>query len=242
MYSQVKPMRSSAPGPKFSTMTSDSLIIFSSTALPSGFLVSRVSERLLLLSMVKYSASASGTVAQLAAGHVAGAGTLDLDHVGAEPGQQLGAGRAGLNVGEVDDLDALEGKVVGHVAVAPCGWSGACGGNARRVRACAYFDSAAAGFRLVIRPLSVPAVSSMTALIRVGLRRTCHALLPWRVRSSAGVVALTPTPPKALHQLVVTCALDEHGRGHIGAHRSGSRRCRLYTPLLFMMTMQTGRL
>ena len=61
MYSQVKPMRSSAPGPKFSTITSDSLISFSSTALPSGFLVSSVSERLLLLSIVKYSASASGT-------------------------------------------------------------------------------------------------------------------------------------------------------------------------------------
>ena len=60
MYSQVKPMRSSAPGPKFSTITSDSLISFSSTALPSAFLVSSVSERLLLLSMVKYSASASG--------------------------------------------------------------------------------------------------------------------------------------------------------------------------------------
>ncbi len=60
MRSQVKPMRSSAPGPKFSTITSDSLISFSSTALPSGFLVSSVSERLLLLSIVKYSASASG--------------------------------------------------------------------------------------------------------------------------------------------------------------------------------------
>ncbi len=34
--------------------------------------------------------------------------TLDLDHVGAEPGQHLGAGRAGLVVGEVDDANALE--------------------------------------------------------------------------------------------------------------------------------------
>src|SRR5258705_3307552 len=53
-------MRSSAPGPKFSTITSDSLISFSSTSLPSGFFVSSVSDFLLLLSWVKYSASTSG--------------------------------------------------------------------------------------------------------------------------------------------------------------------------------------
>jgi hypothetical protein len=52
-------------------------------------------------------------VLQLGAGDVAGAGTLDLDHVGAEPGQQLGAGGTGLHVGEVDDLDAVEGFVHG---------------------------------------------------------------------------------------------------------------------------------
>ena len=53
MRSQVKPMRSSAPGPKFSTITSETRISFSSTSLPSGVLVSSVSERLLELSMVK---------------------------------------------------------------------------------------------------------------------------------------------------------------------------------------------
>ncbi len=60
MRSQVKPMRSSAPGPKFSTITSETLISFSSTSLPSAVLVSSVSERLLPLSWVKYSASTSG--------------------------------------------------------------------------------------------------------------------------------------------------------------------------------------
>ncbi len=122
MCSQVKPMRSSAPGPKFSTITSESLISFSSTSLPSGFLVSSVSERLLLLSMVKYSASTFGDVAQLAARHVAGARALDLDHVGAEPGQHLGAGRAGLHVGEVDDLDVVEWLVV--MCISPVWYSG----------------------------------------------------------------------------------------------------------------------
>ena len=53
-------MRSKAPGPKFSTMTSETLIIFSNTSLPSGVLVSKVKERLLPFSIVKYKASAPG--------------------------------------------------------------------------------------------------------------------------------------------------------------------------------------
>ena len=52
-----------------------------------------------------------GNVTQLAARHVAGTGALDLDDVGAKPCQQLGAGRAGLHVREVDDFDAVEGFV-----------------------------------------------------------------------------------------------------------------------------------
>src|SRR5277367_7183394 len=59
--SQVNPMRSSAPGAKFSTSTSQCLTNFSSTCLPCSLLVSSVTERLLWLSMVKYRLSASGT-------------------------------------------------------------------------------------------------------------------------------------------------------------------------------------
>jgi hypothetical protein len=51
-------------------------------------------------------------VAQLRARDVTGAGALDLDDVGAEPGQHLRAGRARLHMREVDDLDAVEGFVV----------------------------------------------------------------------------------------------------------------------------------
>src|SRR5215471_1619459 len=47
-------------------------------------------------------------VAQLPAGDVAGAGALDLDHVGTEPGEQLGARRAGLHVTEIEDAHAVE--------------------------------------------------------------------------------------------------------------------------------------
>src|SRR6202165_2227478 len=61
MRSQVNPMRSSTPGAKFSTSTSQLFTSRSSTSLPLWFLVSSVIERLLWLSMVKYRLSAFGT-------------------------------------------------------------------------------------------------------------------------------------------------------------------------------------
>src|SRR3984893_15433569 len=61
IFSQRKPMRSSTPGPKFSTSTSQLLIRAVRTSLPFGFLVSSVIERLLWLSMVKYRLSTFGT-------------------------------------------------------------------------------------------------------------------------------------------------------------------------------------
>jgi hypothetical protein len=48
-------------------------------------------------------------VAQLPAGHVAGTGPLHLDTVGAHVAEQLGAGRTRLDMGEIEDADALEG-------------------------------------------------------------------------------------------------------------------------------------
>src|SRR3954452_24518735 len=53
-------MRSSTPGPKFSTSTSQVWIRRVSTSLPFGCLVSSVIERLLWFSMVKYRLSTSG--------------------------------------------------------------------------------------------------------------------------------------------------------------------------------------
>src|SRR6202043_1620723 len=61
IFSQGNPMRSSTPGPKFSTSTSQLLISAVRTSLPFGFLVSTVIERLLWLSMVKYRLSTLGT-------------------------------------------------------------------------------------------------------------------------------------------------------------------------------------
>src|ERR1700710_3000847 len=61
IFSQGNPMRSSTPGPKFSTSTSQLLISAVRTSLPFGFLVSSVIERLLWFSMVKYRLSTLGT-------------------------------------------------------------------------------------------------------------------------------------------------------------------------------------
>ena len=53
IFSQGKPMRSIAPGAKFSTMTSHASISQANSSRPCGFLVSSVIERLLPFSMVK---------------------------------------------------------------------------------------------------------------------------------------------------------------------------------------------
>ncbi len=50
-----------------------------------------------------------GDVLQLAAGDVACARPLDLDHIGPEPGQKLRAGRPGLDMGEIKDFHAIKG-------------------------------------------------------------------------------------------------------------------------------------
>lgn len=49
----------------------------------------------------------AGEVGQFVAGRIAAAGTFDLDHFRAEPGQHLGTGRTGLNFCHVDDFYAF---------------------------------------------------------------------------------------------------------------------------------------
>src|SRR5260370_23078440 len=49
-----------------------------------------------------------GDVAQLAARDVADARPLHFDHIGAEPGEKLRAGRPRLHMGEIQDSDAVE--------------------------------------------------------------------------------------------------------------------------------------
>jgi hypothetical protein len=69
-----------------------------------------------------------------------------------------------------------------------------CSGAARA--ALAYFlRTTLCGLRLPMRPLSVPAAGSITALMRVGWPES----MAWFTArlSSSGVVTLTPTPPNA---------------------------------------------
>src|SRR6185436_14641755 len=49
-----------------------------------------------------------GTIGHPPSSGLALIGLLDLDDVGAEPGQHLGTGRARLKLGEVEHLDSLE--------------------------------------------------------------------------------------------------------------------------------------
>src|ERR1700726_4133385 len=58
-----------------------------------------------------------------------------------------------------------------------------------------FFFSLLCGLRLPMRPLSLPAAGSSTALMRVGLP---ESMASFTARfSSSGDVALTPTPPNA---------------------------------------------
>ena len=88
MCSNVSPMRSSAPGAKFSTSTSQVFTSRSSISLPLGCLLSIVIERFDAVEHGEIQAVGAFHVAQLAAGDVADAGPFHLDDVGAHIGEQ----------------------------------------------------------------------------------------------------------------------------------------------------------
>ena len=117
MRSQVKPCRSSTPGPKFSTMTSHRPIISSSTFLPPGdFQVDR-DAALVRVQHREIEAVGALHVAQLAARDVAAPGHLDLDDLGAHPGQELRRGRRRLDMPQIENAHAFQ--CLAHVSV-PC--------------------------------------------------------------------------------------------------------------------------
>src|SRR6185437_8808421 len=131
-----------------------------------------------------------GNVAQLAARDVTGARPLHLDHVGAEPRQQLSAGRARLHVGEIEDFYAVESLAHCRLRNSVVAFLSVLVGGATFY----FLRSTLCGLRLPIRPLSLPAAGSITALIRVGLPEFIAASTARF--SSSGVSACTPTPPK----------------------------------------------
>jgi len=52
-----------------------------------------------------------GTIGRSPAPRLAAMGLLHLDNVSPKPGQRLGAGRSGLELGEVEHLDPLERRL-----------------------------------------------------------------------------------------------------------------------------------
>ena len=101
-------MRSSAPGAKFSTSTSHFLISSLSTRLPCGCFEFDRDRALVVIEHGEVERVRALHIHQLTAGDIADAGALDLDHVGAEPCQQLGTSRTRLHMGEIENADTVE--------------------------------------------------------------------------------------------------------------------------------------
>ena len=199
IFSQGKPMRSSTPGPKFSTSTSQVLISAVRTSLPFGFLVSSVIERLLWFSMVKYRLSTFGTSCNWprVMSPTPGRSTL----ITSAPNQasncvQVGPDWTWVKSRMRTPFSALVIALTPVSSLLP-----ACAGMDEDEAAADpsderyFFFNALCGLRLPMRPLSEPAAGSITALIRVGLPESIAALTARF--SSSGEVALTPTPPNA---------------------------------------------
>ena len=182
--SHEKPMRSMAPGAKFSTSTSQCRISFSKISLPESSLVFSVMPRLLWFSMVKYRLSTLGMSCSCprVASPTPGRSTL----MTSAPNQA----RSWVQVGP--DCTWVMSRILTpsralliasflflRVEIKTCGYL-------RATTRC--------GLRFPIRPLSVPAEGSMTAFTRVGLPESMAAFTAWL--SSSGEVAVTPTPPK----------------------------------------------
>ena len=108
MRCQVNPMRSSAPGAKFSTSTSQ-VLDQGFEDLPSLRVLGVDGDRALVaIEHREVQAVHSRDVAQLATRDVALAGAFDLDDVGSQPGEKLRAGRPRLNVSEVENANAVQ--------------------------------------------------------------------------------------------------------------------------------------
>src|SRR6185437_16167566 len=198
IFSQGNPMRSSTPGPKFSTSTSHFFISAVSTSLPFGFLVSSVIERLLWLSMVKYRLSALGTSCNWprVISPTPGRSTLITSAPNhASNCVQVGPDWTWVKSRMRTPFSALVIVLLRIVSVLPRQDGGGTRPQPASDLVGHFFRILLCGLRLPILPLSLPAAGSITALIRVGLPESIASFTARR--NSSGVVTLTPTPPKA---------------------------------------------
>ena len=97
-----------APGAKFSTMTSARFAMFLTSSSPRSDFRLTVMDFLLALNNRKYQESWSWPEAPCnrEAARFAALRVFHLDDLGAEPGERLGAGRAGLELAQVQNTDA----------------------------------------------------------------------------------------------------------------------------------------
>src|SRR4030095_11998594 len=82
------------------------------------------------------------------------------------------------------------------------------------MRARYFLRTTLCGLRLPMRPLSLPAAGSITALMRVGLPESIP-LFTARLHSSGGVT-VTPNSAERFDDLVVARVFDEGGRRRVG--------------------------
>ncbi len=184
MRSHENPMRSRAPGAKFSTMTSQCSISLVKIALPSSDLVLRVMLRLLPFSMVKYRLSTSGMSCNWprVASPTPGRSTFRTS----APNQASNCVQVGPDWTWVMSRIFTPCNALDIAFFFPDLES-----NLRAY----FFFSTLCGLRFPMRPLSLPAAGSISALINVGLPESIASLTARF--SSSGLVTLTPTPPKA---------------------------------------------
>src|SRR4029079_10301560 len=211
--SQVKPMRLSAPGAKFSTSTSHCLTRASRIALPFGFLASTVIERLLALSIVKYRLSTPGMSRSWP--RVTSPSPARSTLMTSAPSHASRCVHGGPACTRVKSrmrtpssaLPISATSQVNHRAHrehrGQCeGLLGGLGGGSNETLSLLlslffryFFRTALCGLSLPMLPLSVPAAGSITALTRVGLPESIALFTAWL--NSSGVVTWTPPPPKA---------------------------------------------
>src|SRR5712672_564912 len=228
IFSQGNPIRSSTPGPKFSTSTSQLLIRAVRTSLPFGFLVSSVIERLLWLSMVKYRLSTFGTSCNWprVISPTPGRSTL----ITSAPNHASNCVQVGPDWTWVKSRMRTPFSafviifLLRSILLSSCPRKRASGNRRRfsRARSLSHDGSVATGFpacagndadgllshflrsllcglRLPMRPLSLPAAGSIAALMRVGLPESMAA------------------STERFNHLVVARALDEDGWCYVRA-------------------------
>src|ERR1700694_3742401 len=192
IFSQVKPSRSSTPGPKFSMMMSHFLRRSTNTCLPSALFMFTMIERLLQLSIVKYRLSAFGTSRSWprVASPCGGSNLITSAPIHARSCEQVGPACTWV-------MSRMRIPLSASISALPLFLF-----PALRIQARDATAFGAGGFidhGIDERGLA-RADGFFHCLAQLGRGRGVHA-----------------HATEGLHQLVIACALDEHGGCHIGA-------------------------